>query len=109
MLDFDFNPEKRILTCIFKGRLDTVVSNQISAELDSKYISLCKNEDPGALLDFSLEFDLKEVNFISSSFIRLCVAGKKRVQDGNFSILNSDPFLKKTFKIAGLDAFLDVK
>jgi len=89
--------------------LDTIISTQLSAELDSKFISLCENEDPQALLDFSLVFDLKEVSFISSSFIRLCVAGKKRVRNGNFSITNCDPFIKKTFKIAGLDGILNVK
>ncbi len=108
-MDFDFNPEERVLTCIFKGRLDTIISTQISAELESKYSSLNEKEDSTALLDFGLVFDLKEVNFISSSFIRLCVAGKKKVKDGTFCILNSDPFIKKTFKIAGLDEILDVK
>jgi len=109
MMDFDFNPEERVLTCIFKGRLDTILSNQLSAELDSKYISLSENEDINGLLDFSLVFDLKDVSFISSSFIRLCLAGKKRVRDGSFCILNSDPFIKKTFKIAGLDEILNVR
>ena len=108
MFDFDFNPEEKQLTCIFKGRMDTVVSSQLMAELDSKYISLSENEDKNALLEFSIIFDIKEVNFISSSFIRICVAAKKRVKDGKFSIINSDPFIKKTFKIAGLDDILNV-
>jgi len=63
MLDFDYNPKKKFWTCIFKGRLDTILSTQISAELESKYISLSENEDSSALLDFGLVFDLKEVNF----------------------------------------------
>lgn len=109
MLSFDFNPDKRVLTCYFTGRLDTVLSNQITAELESKFESLTEKIDKEALLDFSLIFDVKEVNFISSSFIRLCVAGKKRVKEGSFSILNSDPFIMKTFKIAGLDGILNVK
>ena len=109
MMDFDFNPEEKVLKCIFTGRLDTLVTSQISAELESKYMSLSENENNSALLDFSLVFDLKEVNFISSSFIRLCVSAKKRTRDGSFCILNSDPFIKKTFKIAGLDDILSVK
>ncbi|TRZ70305.1 MAG: anti-sigma factor antagonist [Bacteroidetes bacterium] len=109
MLEFDFNHNERILTCLFKGRLDTILCIQISPELESKYISLCENEDKEALLDFALVFDLREVSFISSSFIRLCLAGKKRVKEGNFSILNSDPFIMKTFKIAGLDEILSVE
>ena len=108
MLDFDFNPEKRILTCIFRGRLDTILCNQVSIELLSKYNSLTEHGNSDELLDFELVFDLNDVDFISSSFIRLCVAGKKKVKDGCFSIRNVDPFIKKTFKIAGLDEILNV-
>ena len=108
MFDFDFNPEEKELTCTFKGRMDTIVSAQLMAEIDSKYISLSENVDKDAPLVFGIVFDLKEVNFISSSFIRLCVGAKKRVKDGRFSIRNSDPFIKKTFKIAGLDDILNV-
>ena len=108
MLDFDFNPEMRVLTCIFKGRLDTILCNQVSLELESKYHSLTEHGNPAELLDFGLVFDLKDVDFISSSFIRLCVAGMKKVRDGSFSICNVNPFIKKTFKIAGLDEILSV-
>ncbi|MCX6280400.1 MAG: STAS domain-containing protein [Bacteroidetes bacterium] len=109
MLDFDFNPEEKVLTCFFKGRLDTVLSTQLALELESKFQSLSENADKESFLDFSLVFDVKDVSFISSSFIRLCVAGNKRVKEGSFSILNSDPFIMKTFKIAGLDGILNVK
>lgn len=108
MSDFDFNPENRVLTCVFKGRLDTILCNQVNIELESKYRSLTEHGNPDELLDFGIVFDLKDVNFISSSFIRLCVAGKKKVKDGGFSICNVDPFIKKTFKIAGLDEILNV-
>ena len=108
MLDFDFNPEKRVLTCIFRGRLDTVLCNQADLELQSKYNSLTEHGNPDELLDFELVFELKDVDFISSSFIRLCVAGMKKVKDGGFSIRNVNPFIKKTFKIAGLDEILHV-
>ena len=108
MLDFNFDPKSRVLTCIFRGRMDTIVSSQVSSELDSKFRSLIKHEALDELLDFGLVFDLKEVSFISSSFIRLCVAGKKKVKDGSFSIVNTDPFIKKTFKIAGLDEILNL-
>jgi len=108
MFDFDFDPDEKMLTCTFKGRIDTIISSQLSAELESKYISHSENKDKESPLEFGIVFDLKEVNFISSSFIRLCVAAKKRVKDGRFSIRNSDPFIKKTLKIAGLDEILNV-
>lgn len=109
MLTFDYNPEEKILRCIFRGRMDTIISAQISAELESKFISLTGIDDQKTILEDTLIFDLKEVNFISSSFIRLCVAVRKRVKTGCFSMENCDPFIKKTFKIAGLDDILNVK
>lgn len=109
MLDFDFNNDEKVLTCIFKGRLDTILCSQLSPELESKFGSLNQTQGPNDILDFSLVFDLREVDFISSSFIRLCVGSSKRVRSGSFSITNTNPFLKKTFKIAGLDEILDVK
>ena len=109
MLTFDYNNEEKILRCIFKGRMDAVISAQISSELESKFMSLTGTDDRKTILEETLIFDLKEVNFISSSFIRICVAAGKRVKQGCFSIENCDPFIKKTFKIAGLDDILNVK
>ena len=107
MMTFDYKPEEKILRCIFKGRMDTIMSIQVQGELENKYSSLTGMEDKDA--GIAVIFDLKEVSFISSSFIRLCVAAVKRVNQGCFSIENCDPFIKKTFKIAGLDDILNVK
>ena len=51
---------------------------------------------------------MTEVNYIASSFIRICVTVAKQVPRGNLTIVNCDPFLKKTFKIAGLDEIMIV-
>lgn len=109
MYELDFNPEAGIFRCMFHGRLDTVASLQLAAELDAKYSELSGSLEKDGPLGFRVVFDLKDVNFISSTFIRLCVAAKKRALDGDFSIKNTDPFIKKTFKIAGLDEILNVE
>jgi anti-anti-sigma factor len=59
-------------------------------------------------IDIKIVFNLKDINFISSSFIRICMGTAKQVPPGNFCITNCDPFIKKTFKIAGLDGLLNV-
>jgi anti-anti-sigma factor len=53
-------------------------------------------------------FDLQEVEYVSSSFIRICVSVAKEAGKGHFSIINCQPFVKKTFKISGLDEVLNV-
>jgi len=109
MLSFDFIPETKNLRCFFKGRMDTVICAQIGPVLESKLASLPDEAEKDLSSDLILVFDLKEVEFISSSFIRICVAFSKRVTSGHFCIENCNPFIKKTFKIAGLDAVLNVK
>ncbi|MGA2822001.1 MAG: STAS domain-containing protein [Bacteroidales bacterium] len=59
-------------------------------------------------LEEKINFDMKDVNFISSSFIRICLITFKQCQKENFAIINCDPFLKNFFKIARLDDLLDV-
>jgi anti-anti-sigma factor len=48
-------------------------------------------------------FDLIGVEYISSSFLRLCGKASYRVNSENFFIINTTPSVKKVFKIAGLD------
>ena len=53
-------------------------------------------------------FDLKEVDFISSAFIRICMMVLAKVKTGNLIVQNAGPFIKKTIKISGLENQLTV-
>jgi anti-anti-sigma regulatory factor len=68
----------------------------------------CRNDLPDSSM-LKVCFDLKNVTYIASSFIRSCISVSRQVGDGSFSIVNAAPVIKKTFKIAGLDALLQVK
>ena len=109
MIHFDYSPTARILTCSFTGRLDTTASIKLSDQLFDKIKEIKGSDDPAVLLQEKLIFDMTGVNYIASSFIRICVTAAKHAQSGNFCIVNCDPFLKKTFKIAGLDEVLSVQ
>jgi anti-anti-sigma factor len=109
MLTFDYNSAEKVLTCHFTGRLDTNTSVTLCDEMCGKINSMKGGDNPDTLLDDKIIFDMTGVNYIASSFIRICVNSAKQVHKGNFSIINCDPFLKKTFKIAGLDDLLNVK
>ncbi|MEI6456522.1 MAG: STAS domain-containing protein [bacterium] len=107
MVLFDLNAPEKQLSCKFTGRLDTSACLKISDEINMK---LSEISEPGleTIRGYNIVFDLKGVNYIASSFIRICVNTAKKSEKGKFSIINSDPFIKKTFKIAGLDDTLKV-
>jgi len=109
MIKFDHNTNDKVLTCFFTGKLDTIKSTEVADEVYGKINALKTDNDTDALPGDKVVFDMSGVDYIASSFIRICVNASKLVQKGNFSLVNCDPFLKKTFKIAGLDSILNVK
>jgi anti-anti-sigma factor len=107
MVEFNFNESKNTLVCAINGRIGTDVNELFLARLTGKIgDSLNAVTDPAKLV---VCFDLKNVTFISSSFIRTCIMISRQVTDGNFNIINASPVIKKTFKIAGLNEVLSVK
>lgn len=109
MTKFEYNTNDGILTFFFNGRLDTINSSTVAEEVYGQIKTLKPDIDSEELPGDKVVFNMSGVDYIASSFIRICVNASKMVQKGNFSITNCDPFLKKTFKIAGLDNILNVK
>jgi anti-anti-sigma factor len=107
MVEFNFDKKANTLVCALNGRMGTDINEEFTARLTGK-IGECRNslEDPEQL---KVCLDLKNVNFIASSFIRTCVTVSRQVSAGNFSIINATPIIKKTFKIAGLGDLLNVR
>ena len=102
MVEFNYNPDEKILTVIFNGRMDSVAALKLNEIFDG--VLIMKDRKP----DDRLVFDLKEVDFIASSFIRICVCHAKLAGAGKFSITHCQPFVKKTFKISGVDEVLNI-
>jgi anti-anti-sigma factor len=102
MVTFNYNPDDKVLTATFSGRLDTIAVMKLSEIIQIKLpMTDGKSEE-------KIVFDLRDVDYISSSFIRICVNVAKQAAPGNFSIAHCQPFIKKTFKISGLDDILHV-
>jgi anti-anti-sigma factor len=87
------------LTCRFSGKLDTFASQNIEKELYEKI-----EEHPGKII-----FDLEDVNFVCSTFFRLCLKVFKTVGGERFSIVEVSPEIKKVFKIAGFDQQMSIE
>ncbi|MCP4178460.1 MAG: STAS domain-containing protein [bacterium] len=77
--------------CKFDGRMDT--TKCMDAERKIMQAIEGANE---------IVFNLTGVEYIASSFLRLCGKASHKVNSGNFSIINVTPSVKKVFKIAGL-------
>lgn len=51
-------------------------------------------------------FDLAGVEFVASSFLRLCIMVQQKASGNQLTLINVCPPVKKVFKIAGLDTMV---
>jgi anti-anti-sigma factor len=108
MVKVEYNESRNEIGFSFTGKLDTVTSQQAGEIIREKIADIIGQEPPEAMPGVHVVFDLQEVNYIASSFIRICVDMVKHAGTSGFSIVNCDPLIKKTFKIAGLDEILKI-
>lgn len=101
MIDFDYKKTENLLKCTFEGRLGADNAQELTKQIQDKI------QEIGAD-GLKVNFDLKDVDYIASSFIRICVITAKQLAAGGFSISKTNPMIKKVFKIAGLDEILNV-
>ena len=92
----EFRIEDGKLVCAFQGRMDTVAAMKLENTVD---IRVREAKKP-------VVFDLAGVEYVSSSFIPICLQVVKAVGKENFSIVNAADFTRKVFTVAGLEEFL---
>lgn len=86
------------VVCKFSDRMDT-----------TKCLEAEKNVMKSIEGAKKIVFDLKGVEYIASSFLRLCGKAYHKVGLENFSIINVMPNVKKVFKITGLAERMSLK
>ena len=77
----------------FSGQLTFAACEAIDGEVDA---ALLKKPE-------TVVFDLAEVTFIGSIFIRLCLKTFKKMGREHFCIVNVSPAVQRIFVMAGLD------
>ncbi|OGV38946.1 MAG: hypothetical protein A2X48_02145 [Lentisphaerae bacterium GWF2_49_21] len=87
------------LICYFEGRMDTANSTKLEDEV---FDHVLRKRIPTV-------FDLKEVNFVSSAFFRICIKAARATKEMKLTIINAAPFVKDGFKITGLDKIMDIQ
>jgi anti-anti-sigma factor len=102
MFDHIYDDKTNTLSFIFSGHMDSAHSTSVAPVIEKEV-----NEHAAAPAQdgqpFKVIFDLKEVDFISSAFIRICLMVVAKIKAGNLQIQNASPLIKKTIKISGLD------
>ena len=82
----------------FKGELNTLICMEIEAEI----LKEVENHKKKVI------FDLADVDYIASSFIRLCGSVASIVGNQNFAISNVSKDIKKLMKKVGLYGVLNI-
>jgi len=109
MLSIVHQPEAHRIVFKFEGRFDMHACQGLNDEIDRAWENIKASPASESTMTPEIVFNLENVSFISSAFIRLCTIAAKKVDPGKFSVINCDPLIKKTFKIAGLNERLNVQ
>lgn len=96
---FNSSVSADILTFFFEGELDTLSC----MEIKEKVLNQIKGHKGKVV------FDLKGVEYIASSFIRLCGSASSLVTSANMSLVNMNKEIKKNLIKIGLASVLNIK
>lgn len=92
----EYEETDALLRCIFSGRLDTLGCQAFESGLQNR-IRRARG---------GVEFDLANVFYVSSSFLRLCIQTAKDRAATGFVLVNPSPDVQKVLMIAGLDKLM---
>lgn len=98
-----FEEEEDTLRCVFSGDLDSQLCGDLEAPLSDKVAGFMKNRDVTYLI-----FDLTDVRYICSAFLRLCLFHCKAVGSRNFRIENPSSEVNRVFQIAGFTEIMNI-
>lgn len=86
------------LTVALQGRLDTVTSPQLEAELRASVNGVKE-----------LTFDLEKLDYVSSAGLRVLLAAQKVMnRQGNMKVLNVKPEIMEIFDVTGFVDILNI-
>jgi anti-sigma B factor antagonist len=94
-----YKKEEDELTCIFSGRLDSVISEMIEDDVfNHVQIANCP-----------VVFDFKNVEYVSSAFLRVSIKAARAVPSMKVDIINSLPDIKEVYEMTGLGKIFTFK
>jgi anti-anti-sigma factor len=105
MITTSYIPDRDTLVCVFTGKQDSGASQTASEQFQAAWPA-AQAERGNRAGPLTLVFNLAEVDYISSAFLRLCLQAAKTSSGGTFRIVNASPAVKKLFVVAGLEQLI---
>jgi anti-sigma B factor antagonist len=102
----------KIMKIILKDMHEGICLMSISGRIDSNYSGDLENSLNRAINDYSgIIVDLKDTEYISSSGMRVLLAGKKMLgeKNGEMILTSLQPVVRDVFEIAGLARLFLIK
>ena len=101
---YQYSEEKGKLVFSFSGRLDTLTSTGIQDEVIEKISGRGGEND-----SIRVVFDLAGVDYVASSFLRLCCAAAKKLKPEKLLLVETVPSVRRVFELAGLNSIIEVE
>jgi anti-anti-sigma factor len=98
-MDYVVHGTEAGLLIVLRGRLDTDCCSRMADPL----LLEIRDADPPVI------FDLADVSFVASAFLRICLQTTQLLGSGNLHLRHPDPNIRKVFKIAGLDGLIHLE
>jgi anti-anti-sigma factor len=86
------------VTLVFSGRQDSKICNDIADSVQQRIDETQKH----------VVFEMRDVDYVSSAFLRICLKTAKTLGPERFSIINVAPSIKMVFKISGFDQMIRI-
>jgi anti-sigma B factor antagonist len=96
---YNYIKNDNLLTCVLSGKIDTLNSEMLEYQI-------FKNMSQGIT---SVVFDLQDVDYVSSSFLRIIIKIIKTTGKENFTIKNVQPPILKILKIANFTEIVKIE
>lgn len=98
-----FEEQGNRLCVRFGPELNSEVCEEIENQLNEQ-IRTAVQKHPNLVL----EFDLKNTQYVTSAFLRLCVFHAKQVGLKNFHLINPNESIRHVFEVSGLLGAIDL-
>ena len=108
MVQIDYDDEKRTLHCQFGEHMDSVASVDVAKCVEERLNEALQSAPGGNEKGLKVIFDLEKVEYIASSFLRICITVAKRLDIEGFTVVRCNPSVKKIFTIGGLDRIMEI-
>ena len=98
-LSLSFDSASRTMTFVFSGRLNSDICLKNDPDIESAIERILKENPPQTV---SIVFDIAQVDYVSSLFLRTVIKAFQEVAKGKFKLTGASPLVRKMIETSGL-------